>query len=255
MSLGVTRRARRTVVAAIALLLLSALAAASVEARPAGAFTKTGTVTRVVDGDTVDVVLRGGARERVRLIGIDTPERGSCFASSAAAEARRLALGKQVVLKGDATQDTRDRYGRLLAYVWMAGGKDLGYQLIGGGFGKVYVYRDAFQRLGAYRRAEQAAKGSTRGQGTHARRPAAAEPRALPAATRATRRAFRSPATSTAPTSARWGRRPCVSSARIRTGSTATTTALAASSSQPGRTRARRPSTASSASSGTSART
>jgi endonuclease YncB( thermonuclease family) len=118
----------------------------------------------VVDGDTVDVALRGGGRERVRLIGIDTPERGSCFAASAAAEARRLALGKRVVLKGDATQDTRDRYGRLLAYVWIPGGKDLGYQLIGGGFGKVYVYRDAFQRLGAYRRAEQAAKGSTRGQ-------------------------------------------------------------------------------------------
>ena len=42
----------------------------------AGAFTYRGTVTRVVDGDTLDVRLTSGKTERVRLIGIDTPERG-----------------------------------------------------------------------------------------------------------------------------------------------------------------------------------
>ena len=73
-------------------------------------------------------------------------------------------MSKQVVLRGDATQDTRDRYGRLLAYVWLPGGKDLGYQLIAGGFAKVYVYRDPFQRLSAYRTAGAAAKGATAGQ-------------------------------------------------------------------------------------------
>ena len=60
---------------------------------------------------------------------------------------RQLALSKPVVLRGDRTQDTRDRYGRLLAYVWLPGGRDLGYQLVAGGFAKVYVYRDPFQRL------------------------------------------------------------------------------------------------------------
>jgi endonuclease YncB( thermonuclease family) len=141
--------------ATIGLLLL--LTAASVEARPSGEFTKTGTVTYVVDGDTVDVSLRGGGRERVRLIGIDTPERGTCQAAEATTRTRSLALGKRVVLRGDATQDTRDRYRRLLAYVWLPGGKDLGYQLVNGGFAKVYVYRSPFQRLSAYRRAEQTA--------------------------------------------------------------------------------------------------
>jgi endonuclease YncB( thermonuclease family) len=128
-----------------------------------GAFTYRGTVTRVVDGDTLDVRLTSGKRERIRLIGIDTPESGACYAAKASARARQLALSKQVVLKGDATQDTRDRYGRLLAYVWLPGGKDLGYQLLAGGHAKVYVFRHAFQRLSAYRTAEASAKGGPAG--------------------------------------------------------------------------------------------
>jgi endonuclease YncB( thermonuclease family) len=147
----------------VTLLLVLLIAAASVEAHPAGSFTKQGTVTYVVDGDTLDVALAGGGRERIRLIGVDTPERGGCYASRATAEARRLALGRRVVLKGDPTQDTRDRYRRLLAYVWLPGGKDLGFQLVSGGYAKVYVYRAAFQRLSAYRRAEQAANAGARG--------------------------------------------------------------------------------------------
>ena len=130
----------------------------------AGAFTYRGTVTHIVDGDTLDVRLTTGKTERIRLIGIDTPERGVCYFSQATARARQLAMSKQVVLRGDATQDTRDRYGRLLAYVSLPGGKDLGYQLIAGGFAKVYVYRDPFQRLPAYRNAGAAAKGATAGQ-------------------------------------------------------------------------------------------
>jgi endonuclease YncB( thermonuclease family) len=120
-------------------------------------------VVRVVDGDTVDVRLQSGKRERVRLIGIDATERGACFSAQASSRARALALDSEVVLRGDATQDTRDRYGRLLAYVWLPGGRDLGYQLVAGGFARVYVYRDVFQRHAAYSRAERRAKGSPRG--------------------------------------------------------------------------------------------
>jgi micrococcal nuclease len=112
-----------------------------------------GTVTHVVDGDTLDVQI-GSKTERIRVIGIDTPERGVCFATAATAATKRLADGQRVILKGDPTQDTRDRYGRLLAYVWLPHGKDLGYQLVAGGFAKVYVYKREFQRLAAYRTAE-----------------------------------------------------------------------------------------------------
>lgn len=141
-----------------ALVVGAAFVAALAASAEAGRFTLKGTVTRVLDGDTLVVRLSGGKSERVRLVGIDTPERGNCWSSQATAAASRLATGKPVTLLGDATQDTRDRYGRLLAYVWLPGGRDLGYQLIAGGFGKAYVFDRPFTRLSAYRQAEAAGK-------------------------------------------------------------------------------------------------
>jgi micrococcal nuclease len=79
-----------------------------------------GTVTRVVDGDTIHVRVRG-KREKVRYIGIDTPESKrpgtpvACYARAAAAFNSRLVGGRRVELRTDA--EPRDRYGRLLAYV------------------------------------------------------------------------------------------------------------------------------------------
>jgi len=139
---------------AVALCIALVGLAGLVYAASAGRFALKGTVVEVVDGDTLQVRLVGGRLETVRLIGIDTPERGECFAAEATGAARRLALGKRVTLKGDPTQATRDRYRRLLAYVWLPGGRDLGFQLIAGGFGKVFVYDRPFQRLSAYRKAE-----------------------------------------------------------------------------------------------------
>src|SRR4051812_47085556 len=148
-------------------ILMTALAAAAVlaataQTAPSARFTLRGTVTHVVDGDTVDVRLTSGRTERIRLIGIDTPERGDCGAAKATAYARTLAQGRATVLRGDATQATRDRYGRLLAYVWV-GGRDVGFQQLARGLAKVYVYDRAFQRLGAYQRAERVGKGRTDG--------------------------------------------------------------------------------------------
>jgi endonuclease YncB( thermonuclease family) len=172
-------RMRRGLRLSLAALAVALVATAAAGASTDGRFTLTGTVTRVVDGDTLDVTLANGKRERIRLLGIDTPERGACFAGSATARARALALSKRVVLKGDATQDTRDRYRRLLAYVWLPGGKDLGYQLVAGGFAKVYVYDGPFARLSAYRRAESTARNGAAGQWKSC---AAAKPKPAPVA-------------------------------------------------------------------------
>jgi micrococcal nuclease len=70
------------------------------------------TVTQVIDGDTLDI--SGG--NRVRLIGIDTPERGECGYSEASAALQNLVGGRQVRLVTGARDDV-DRYGRLLRYV------------------------------------------------------------------------------------------------------------------------------------------
>jgi micrococcal nuclease len=157
------RRPALPLVCLCALALAGAVGSAG-SAATAGSFTYRGAVTHVVDGDTLDIRLENGKLERIRLIGIDTPERGACFSAQATARARLLALSKTVVLRGDRTQDTRDRYGRLLAYVWLPGGKDLGYRLVADGLARVYVFRNPFERLSAYRNAEASARRGPLGQ-------------------------------------------------------------------------------------------
>jgi micrococcal nuclease len=79
-------------------------------------------IERVVDGDTIIVRTDAGERERVRLIGIDTPESVKpgtpveCFALRASAFTKHLLTGRRVRLVLDA--ETHDQYGRLLAYVY-----------------------------------------------------------------------------------------------------------------------------------------
>jgi micrococcal nuclease len=132
-------------------------------AAPAAKFSYRGTLWKVVDGDTVDVRLLSGKRERVRLIGIDSPEQGTCYAALSTSRARQLALNKRVTLRGDSTQATRDQYGRLLAYVDVAGNQDLGGRLIREGYAKVYVFSRAFSRLASYNTAQKGAKAAVRG--------------------------------------------------------------------------------------------
>ena len=85
------------------------------------------TVVHVVDGDTVDV----STGDRIRIIGIDTPERGECGYEAAAEHLRSLVADTGVVLVPGA-QDDVDRYGRLLRYVDTAGGTDVGLAQITG---------------------------------------------------------------------------------------------------------------------------
>jgi endonuclease YncB( thermonuclease family) len=141
---------------------LSATLLAVAAARAGGHFTLRGPVVHVVDGDTIDVRV-GSRTERVRVLGIDTPERGACYADRAAAETTRLALEARVVLRGDRTQATRDRYGRLLAYVQLPSRADLGRGLLEGGFAHVLVVGRPFQRVSSYRGYERAARSAGRG--------------------------------------------------------------------------------------------
>jgi micrococcal nuclease len=82
----------------------------------------TAPVTRVIDGDTIEVEI-DGRRERVRYIGMDTPEMNDArpvvrdLARAASAANARLVADRQVRLELDV--EKRDRYGRLLAYVWV----------------------------------------------------------------------------------------------------------------------------------------
>src|SRR4051812_47915545 len=103
-------------------LVVAVAAAAFGGGKLVGASRSSGaTVQRVVDGDTI-VVRVDGRSERVRYIGMDTPESvkpgtpAQCFAKAASAENKKLVQGQRVKLVPDA--EARDRYGRLLAYVY-----------------------------------------------------------------------------------------------------------------------------------------
>jgi micrococcal nuclease len=84
-------------------------------------------VTRVVDGDTIEVELPDGSTEDVRYIGIDTPETVKpgtpvqCGGPKAHEVNDRLVYGKTVTLRFDA--ERQDVYDRLLAYVYLPGGQ------------------------------------------------------------------------------------------------------------------------------------
>ena len=88
-----------------------------------GAGARVGRVVKVVDGDTIHVQV-GATKEKVRYIGVDTPEtrhpsKGvECFGKKASAFNARLVGGERVRLVRDIEE--RDRYGRLLAYVYRA---------------------------------------------------------------------------------------------------------------------------------------
>lgn len=123
-------RSLTTAISAAAVLLITAIVAwgctllpAPEPERPAGAPEVTrAEVIRHTDGDTAHFQLQGGAGEKVRFIGIDTPEVGEYaepYGEEAAAyTADAIPIGTTVWLETDA--ELRDKHGRLLAYVWLA---------------------------------------------------------------------------------------------------------------------------------------
>jgi len=112
-------------------------------------------VTRVVDGDTI-VVIVGAVSERVRYIGVNAPELHhprlgeEPGGREAAAVNRALVQGKHVRLEMDVR--TRDRYGRLLAYVWV-GDVMVNAELVRRGYAQVMTvppnvrYQEQFVKL------------------------------------------------------------------------------------------------------------
>jgi len=125
-------------------------------------------VTRVVDGDTVDVQV-GEKVERVRLIGIDTPEivdprkPVQCFGKESSDAAKKYLEGTSVSLKPDTTQSDRDVYGRLLRYVYLSDGTDFGLMMIKQGFAHEYTYIIPYALQAEYKSAETDARNNKRG--------------------------------------------------------------------------------------------
>jgi endonuclease YncB( thermonuclease family) len=95
-------------------------------------------VIRIVDGDTIEVFLRGNS-ETVRYVGIDTPERGQPGYRAAKEANRALVGGKTVRLQQDTTD--RDAFGRLLRYVFLEDGTLVNAKLVQAGMAQPVEYR------------------------------------------------------------------------------------------------------------------
>ena len=119
-------------------------------------------VVEVIDGDTIKADIAGKV-ESVRLIGIDTPEIGGsyakeeCFGKEASLKAKELLEGKKVFLVSDASVSDRDKYGRLLRYVFLPDGEFINAELINGGYAFNYPYEN-FQYLHYFNDLERQAK-------------------------------------------------------------------------------------------------
>ena len=112
-------------------------------------------LVRVIDGDTI-VVDDGGEEQRVRFLGIDTPEishGGHGDDEPCGQEARMmtedLIAGGPVELRSDDAQPEQDRYGRTLAYVEVDG-KDLSAELLDAGVAEIYHAADDIARFDEY---------------------------------------------------------------------------------------------------------
>ena len=178
---GRQRRLRYAVRKAMRVAAIAAVVAGLIAADHVGAFGraplpddvkyhgKSFRVVHVVDGDTLDVNIddRGRDHTRIRLWGVDTPETVKPgapverFGRQAGAFAKQAAFDKQVRLELDPCQ-TRDKYGRLLAYVILPDGTMLNRVLIEEGYGYAdpryeHRLRDEFMRR--QRKAMRAGRG------------------------------------------------------------------------------------------------
>lgn len=121
------------------------------------------TVVDIVDGDTLKVAYNGKI-ETVRLIGIDTPETVhpskpvECFGLEASKKLKELVLGKTVRLEDDLSQDTTDRYGRLLRYVYLTDNTFVNLQMVRDGYAYEYTYKTPYRYQTEFKAAETNAR-------------------------------------------------------------------------------------------------
>lgn len=124
-------------------------------------------VIKVVDGDTIAVNMNGKS-ETIRLIGIDTPETNDrrtgvqCFGKEATAKLKSV-IGKRVAIERDEREGERDKYDRLLAYIYSEEGTLLNKYMIAQGYAYEYTYDYAYKYQKKFKAAQADAKAKKRG--------------------------------------------------------------------------------------------
>ena len=130
--------------------------------------TKTYTVIQVVDGDTIKVSM-DDIKTTIRLIGLDTPETVDprkpvqCFGKEATNKMLELLRTKTVLMEEDKSQGDKDKYGRLLRYVFLPDETNVNKTLIQEGYAYEYTYDLPYKYQDAFKKAQISARESKRG--------------------------------------------------------------------------------------------
>jgi endonuclease YncB( thermonuclease family) len=143
------------------LIPVMVLVAAVALSQAAVAETLHGRVVRVVDGDTVTVLVGGGVQHTVRLAGIDAPEKAQRYGDRAKRLLSDLVFGAEV----DVEYEKRDRYGRIVGKV-VRNGRDASLSLIEAGYAwhfKRYAAEQSKTDRATYANAEDVARRARRG--------------------------------------------------------------------------------------------
>jgi micrococcal nuclease len=125
-------------------------------------------VIKVVDGDTLSLSINGQT-ETIRLIGINTPETVDprkpveCFGKQASDKAKSLLSGQEVALETDPSQGERDKYDRLLGYIFFSDGTFFNKLMIQEGYAYEYTYNVPYKYQAEFKQSEQEAKLAKRG--------------------------------------------------------------------------------------------
>lgn len=137
---------KKSIIFGILLIIGGITLSASYFVKPNQQAGETYEIRKVVDGDTIEIK-RYGRTETVRLIGVDTPETVDprkpvqCYGREAADYSKKLMTGKRVKLESDPLVGERDKYNRLLAYVWLDQNQLVNQMLVAGGYAHEYTYR------------------------------------------------------------------------------------------------------------------
>lgn len=124
-------------------------------------------VIRVVDGDTFEI-FHEGKNQKVRMIGINTPEsvdprkEVQCFGIEASNKLKELIDGKIVRIESDETQDTKDKYGRLLRYVFL-NEENINQKMISEGYAFEYTYKKRYKFYDNFKKSEENARNNNLG--------------------------------------------------------------------------------------------
>jgi micrococcal nuclease len=125
-------------------------------------------VLSVIDGDTITIDM-DGETQTVRLLGIDTPEVDpqynpiECYGREATNATKEKLLDQTITIETDSSQGKRDKFDRILAYVFLADGTNVNLYLIAEGFAKEYTYDKPYKYHTEFRTAEKNAQINEKG--------------------------------------------------------------------------------------------